>query len=176
MLTRNTVRPFTEQQIDLVATFADQAVIAIENMRQFEEVQVRTRELEEALERQTATSEVLQMISSSPEELEPVFQTMLAKATRLCEASFGILFRYDENVFRAIALQAVAPAFAEFLQRNPARPDPRIAVGTSANEATRAHRRYHRSAGLCREGAIARRTRRNCWSSHVSCRADVQRS
>ena len=94
---------FTEQQIELLQTFADQAVIAIENTRLFEAVQASTRELTEALEQQTATSEVLQVISSSPGELEPVFQAMLANATRLCEAKFGTLFRYDGNLLHRAA-------------------------------------------------------------------------
>src|SRR5262249_41739485 len=84
MLARRTVRPFTNQQIELVETFADQAVIAIENARLFDEVQARTKELTESLEQQTATSEVLQVISSSPSELEPVFKTILDNATRIC--------------------------------------------------------------------------------------------
>src|SRR6266536_2930268 len=86
-ITRRTPRPFTAKQIEVVTTFADQAVIAIENVRLFDEVQERTRELSGALERQTATSEVLKVISSSPGELEPVFKTMLSNATQLCEAS-----------------------------------------------------------------------------------------
>src|SRR5262249_59962117 len=76
--------PFSQRQIQLLTTFADQAVIAIENVRLFETEQQRTRELSEALEQQTATSEVLQVISSSPGELEPVFQSMLANAVRIC--------------------------------------------------------------------------------------------
>jgi GAF domain-containing protein len=91
VLTRSQVLPFTDKQIELVTTFADQAVIAIENVRLFDEVQHRTKELSqrtsdlsEALQRQTATSEVLSVISSSPGELEPVFQSMLENAVRIC--------------------------------------------------------------------------------------------
>ena len=86
------MRPFTAGQIGLVKTFADQAVIAIENVRLFDEVQARTGELSEALEQQTATSEVLGVISRSPGQLEPVFQTMLENAVRICEAKFGALY------------------------------------------------------------------------------------
>src|SRR5262245_44099027 len=99
---RKTVRPFTVKQIELVTTFADQAVIAIENVRLFDEVQARTRELSEALEQQTATSEVLQVISSSPDELEQVFKAMLENAVRICEAEFGVLFRSEGDAFRAV--------------------------------------------------------------------------
>ena len=80
-LTRSAVAPFSDKQIELVTTFADQAVIAIENVRLFDEVQARTKELTESLEQQTATSEVLNVISSSPGELDPVFTTMLNNAT-----------------------------------------------------------------------------------------------
>ena len=94
-LTRDEVNPFTEKQIELVTTFADQTVIAIENSRLFEAEQQRTRELSESLEQQTATSEVLQVISSSPGDLQPVFEAMLEKAVRVCEAKFGSLYRWD---------------------------------------------------------------------------------
>ena len=113
------MRPFTDKQIELVTTFADQAVIAIENVRLFDEVQARTRELSEALEQQTATSEVLQVISSSPGELEPVFKTMLENATRICEASFGTLLLYDGDVFRHVALHNAPQAWAAEQQRDP---------------------------------------------------------
>src|SRR5262249_55633635 len=91
-LVRTKVQPFTEKQIELVTTFADQAVIAIENVRLFDEVQARTRELSESLQQQTATSEVLGVISSSSGELEPVFHAMLANAVRICEAKIGTLY------------------------------------------------------------------------------------
>ena len=109
VLVRSTVRPFTAQQIELVTTFADQAVIAIENVRLFEEVQARTRELSESLEQQTATSEVLSVISSSPGELQPVFETMLAKAVALCDASFGAMWLVDGDGFRTAALHGDLP-------------------------------------------------------------------
>jgi GAF domain-containing protein len=125
VLQRSTVRPFTEKQIELVTTFADQAVIAIENVRLFDEVQARTRELSEALEQQTATSEVLQVISRSPGELEPVFQAMLESATRLCDAKFGNLLLYEGGVFRRAALYNAPQAWAELWRREPA-----IPVGT----------------------------------------------
>src|SRR5262249_16316204 len=101
---RTEVKPFTDKQIELVATFADQAVIAIENVRLFDEVQARTRDLSESLEQQTATSEVLKIISSSPGELEPVFQAMLANATQICAANFGNLLLYEGEVFRRVAM------------------------------------------------------------------------
>jgi two-component system, NtrC family, sensor kinase len=114
---RAEVRPFTDKQIDLVETFADQAVIAIENVRLFDEVQARTRELSELLEQQTATSEVLKVISSSPGELEPVFNATLENATRICEAKFGILWLYDGELFRLGAWHGVPSALADFHQQ-----------------------------------------------------------
>ena len=118
-LVRSTVRPFTEKQIELVETFADQAVIAIENTHLFDEVQARTRELSESLEQQTATSEVLKVISSSPGELEPVFEAMLANATRICEAGFGNLFLREGPIFRSVAVHSKQQSHADSWRRNP---------------------------------------------------------
>ena len=121
-LHRAAVRPFTEKQIKLVETFADQAVIAIENARLFEAEQQRTRELSESLDQQTATSEVLQVISSSPGDLEPVFQAMLAKATRICDAKFGNIHRWDGDALHLMATHNTPPAFAEYRRRSAMRP------------------------------------------------------
>src|SRR5262249_51790394 len=117
-LQRKEPRPFSDSQIRLVATFADQAVIAIENVRLFDEVQARTRELSESLEQQTATSEVLKVISSSPGELEPVFNAMLANATRICDATFGGLFLYEAPLFRTVAIHS-KQSYDDYLRRNP---------------------------------------------------------
>jgi GAF domain-containing protein len=133
VLQRSTVRPFTEKQIALATTFADQAVIAIENVRLFDEVQARTRELTESLEQQTATSEVLQVISSSPGELEPVFEAMLKNATRICEADLGTMALYEDGGFRHFALHGAPPAYAELRQREPVvHPHPEAPLGRLA--------------------------------------------
>ena len=123
-VTRTVPQPFTDKQIELVKTFADQAVIAIENVRLFEEVQARTRELSEALDQQTATSEVLEVISSSPGDLEPVFNVMLENATRLCGAKFGTLNLFDGEVFRNVAMHNVPAEYAETRLREIIRPHP----------------------------------------------------
>ena len=124
VVTRSAVRPFTEKQIELIETFADQAVIAIENARLFEAEQERSRELSQALEQQTATSEVLQVISSSPGDLEPVFETMLAKAVRICDARFGNIFRWDGDALHLLAAHNVPIAFDDVRRRLPLRPSP----------------------------------------------------
>src|SRR6478672_10907515 len=127
---RSEVRPFTPRQIELAETFADQAVIAIENVRLFDEVQARTRDLAESLEQQTATSEVLQTISASPGELEPVFQKMLENATRVCGAKFGLMALYDGDSFLTVALYNVPDAYASTQMHVQIRPDPKSGLGT----------------------------------------------
>ncbi len=111
--------PFSERQMQLLTTFADQAVIAIENVRLFKREQQRTRELSESLEQQTATSEVLKVISSSPGELEPVFSAMLENASRICEAKLANLFLYADNTFRLAAHRNAPVAYAEQWAKNP---------------------------------------------------------
>jgi GAF domain-containing protein len=107
---RQEVRPFTDKQIELVANFAAQAVIAIENTRLLSELRQRTDDLTESLDQQTATSEVLRVISSSPSELDPVFQVMLANAMHLCEANFGILHQFDGTTTVRIKKRACVDA------------------------------------------------------------------
>jgi GAF domain-containing protein len=119
LLQRSVVQPFTDKQIELATTFADQAVIAIQNVRLFEDVQKRTAELAEALEQQTATSEVLQVISSSPGTLQPVFDTILANATRICEARFGVLHFAEQDGFRTVAMHNAPPDYVEAKRRDP---------------------------------------------------------
>ncbi len=123
---RMEVRPFTDKQIKLLETFADQAVIAIENARLIHEQQARNRQLTETLEQQTATGEVLEVISSSPTDLEPVFQTILANVTRLCESNIAHVALYDGEALDVVAQHGATREFAEFLKgkRNPSRETP----------------------------------------------------
>jgi GAF domain-containing protein len=116
---RTEAKPFTDKQIELVTTFADQAVIAIENVRLFDEVQARNCELTEALEQQTASSEILRVISRSQTDTQPVFDTIVENAVRLCEAERAFIFRFDGELLRAVAYYNVGPELREFVDRNP---------------------------------------------------------
>ena len=143
---RQEVRPFTDKQIALVTNFAAQAVIAIENARLLNELRQRTSDLTErtadlteALEQQTATSEVLQVISSSPGDLQPVFATMLESAARICDANFGNVFRWDGDALHLIATHNTPPAFAEYRKQKPVRPGTTSVVGRTVTTKTVVH-------------------------------------
>jgi two-component system, NtrC family, sensor kinase len=146
VLRRAEVNPFTDKQITLLETFAAQAVIAIENTRLLNELRQRTDELSqrtddltESLQQQTATSEILGVISESPGELKPVFDAVLENATRLCEATFGTLYRFENGAFWATALRNAPPEFAAFLQSGPLRPSPVSTLGRAANSREPTH-------------------------------------
>jgi hypothetical protein len=138
-LWRPEVRPFADREIAVVQNFAAQAVIAIENARLLNELRLRTTDLTESLEQQTATSEVLKVISSSPGDLQPVFDAMLANATRLCDAKFGTMYLYDGEVYRAASMYNAPPAFAEYLRRGPVHPGP----GTGLDRITKTKQLVH---------------------------------
>ena len=143
---RQEVRPFTDKQIGLLTNFAAQAVIAIENTRLLNELRQRTTDLtertadlSEALEQQTATSEVLQVISSSPGDLQPVFEAMLANAVRICDATFGNIYRWDGEALHLAAAHNTSPAYAEARRRSPFRPDPKGQLGRMVATKTTTH-------------------------------------
>ena len=129
LLQRGVVQPFTDMEIALAETFADQAVIAIENVRLFEEVQQRTADLSEALERQTATSTVLGVISSSPGDLKPIFQSLLENAIHICGAKFGNLWLREGDFFHVVAAHGAPAAYREMLFRAAIRPGPDTGLG-----------------------------------------------
>ena len=133
------VRPFTDKQIELVTTFADQAVIAIENVRLFEAEQQRTRELTKLLEQQTATAKVLQVISSSPGDLQPVFAAMLENAVRICSASFGNIYQWDGNLLHLGAEYNAPHAFTEARGHLPLRPSAQSPAGRMVASRTVIH-------------------------------------
>jgi GAF domain-containing protein len=131
VVSRVTVQPFEDRDIELLTTFADQAVIAIENVRLFEEVQAKTRDLEESLQQQTATSEVLQIISSSPGDLAPLFDKMLENATRVCGAEFGSMVLVEGNSVRQAALYNAPAPLAAARTDKVFRPHPQGAMATA---------------------------------------------
>ena len=110
LIRRLEVRPFTDKQIALLQTFADQAVIAIENVRLFQERESRNRDLTEALEQQTATSEILRVIASSPTDIQPVLDVVAESAARLCEAKDALIYRVDGDTLQQVAVYGPMPA------------------------------------------------------------------
>ena len=122
VLLRRVMRPFTDRQIELVKTFADQAVIAIENVRLFDEVQARTADLTESLQQQTATADVLKVISRSAFDLNAVFQTVAESSVRLCGADRAFIFRFDGELLRMAVAFNSSPKFTEWVAQHPIRP------------------------------------------------------
>ena len=137
---RGEVKPFTDKQIALLETFADQAVIAIENVRLFKELEARNRDLTEALEQQTATSEILRVISSSPTDVQPVFDTIVRSAVRLCDGLFSALFQFDGELLHLVAQHNFTPEALEEARRIfPARPSRGLGAGRAILERAVVH-------------------------------------
>ena len=139
VLYRSRVQPFTEKQIALVTTFADQAVIAIENARLLNDLQGRTRDLQESLEYQTATSDVLKVISQSGAELEPVLDTLVKTAARLCDAEMAVIHRREGEVYRPAAVLGFPPEFIAYLDAHPLAPGRGSIAGRVAMESRAIH-------------------------------------
>src|SRR5262249_24278043 len=126
---RTEVHPFSDKRIELLQTVADQAVIAIENVRLFKELEARNRALTESLEQQTATGEILRVISGSPTDVQPVFDTIAEWAMRLCGAQVGVVFRFDGELMHIVALANVTSEGAEALRSvYPMPPTQRVAA------------------------------------------------
>ena len=139
LLMRRVAQPFTDKQIELVETFADQAVIAIENVRLFDEVQARTREFSESLEQQTATSEVLQVISSSPTDIQPVLNVILQTAGRLCESEYACFFKLQDGAYHLAGSNNAKADYIKYLSEHPIRVDRGTVVGRAAIERRTVH-------------------------------------
>ncbi len=138
-LWRREVRSFTEKQIELIATFSDQAVIAVENARLFKELEARNSELRVALEQQTATSELLKVIGRSTFDLQPVFETLAENAVRLCQAELALIYRFDGQVLRIVAGHNISSELRAFVERNPIAPGRGSAAGRAAHERRTVH-------------------------------------
>jgi len=137
---KNVPQPFTNKQIELVKTFADQAVIAIENTRLLDELRQRTGDLTESLEHQTATSEVLNVITRSPTDAQPVFDAIVESASRLCDAIFSLVFLYDGDLLRLVATHNFTPEVLDKLfQTYPKRPDRSVLAGRAVLDGRIAH-------------------------------------
>jgi two-component system, NtrC family, sensor kinase len=139
VLLRRTMRPFTDKQIELVTTFADQAVIAIENVRLFDEVQARTEDLRESLQQQTATSDVLKVISRSVFDLQMVLETLVASAARLCDADNAFVYQRDADMFHLAATYGFPTDYEAFMKTQPIRPGRGTLIGRTTLEANIVH-------------------------------------
>ena len=138
-VSRMVVGPFAESQVELLKTFADQAVIAIQNVRLFTELDARNSELRVALEQQTATSELLKVIGRSTFDLDPVFETLAENAVRLCDAERALIWRFDGHHLRAVATHNASPQLIDFVTRNPVVPGRHSAAGRAAVERRTVH-------------------------------------